>query len=106
MAAAAATVLGEELCLIAVGVFLIVRACIIWGGFQILLEEGDYSRVEKSDAKKMAPISGIYWSLVTAIFLGYSFFTNHWDRSWIIWPVAGVAYGVIYGIMRAMKRKG
>ena len=94
------------LCLIAVGVFLIVRACIIWGGFQILLEEGDYSRVEKSDAKKMAPISGIYWSLVTAIFLGYSFFTNHWDRSWIIWPVAGVAYGVIYGIMRAMKRKG
>ena len=54
----------------------------------------------------MAPISGIYWSLVTAIFLGYSFYTDRWDRSWIIWPVAGVAYGVIYGILRAMKRKG
>ena len=39
------------LVLIAFGVLLIVRASIVWGSFQILLEEGDYSREAKDDQK-------------------------------------------------------
>lgn len=76
------------LLILAVGVRLIVKSSIIWGGYQKLLEEGDYTREEKS--KTGDGIMAIYWSVVTAIYLGYSFYTFDWERSWIIWPVAAV----------------
>ena len=92
------------LVLAAVGVMLIVRVSVVWGSYQMLLEEGSYTRKEKEETKKYGFIAGIYWCLVTAAFLAWSFTTNDWNRSWIIWPVAGVAYGAIYGIIRALHR--
>ncbi|MBQ6464708.1 MAG: helix-turn-helix transcriptional regulator [Oscillospiraceae bacterium] len=93
------------LAIVAVGVLLIVRASIVWGSFKQLLEEDDYSRRSKEEAKKFNWVSGSYWLLVTAIFLGWSFSTDSWDRSWIIWPVAGVLFGAIYAILTALNRK-
>ena len=90
---------------IASGVFLIVRSCIVWGSFQILLQEGDYSVQSKLESKMNAPIAGIYWGIVVALFLGYSFITNRWDRSWIIWPVAGVCYGVLAAVLKIARKK-
>ncbi len=95
------------LAIIAVGVLLIVRASIIWDSFRQLLEEDDYSREAKSVEKRYGWISGTYWMLVTAGYLAWSFITGCWDRSWIVWPIAGVLYGAIYGILRALnKREG
>ncbi len=96
---------GILLAMVAIGVFLIVRVGIIWGGFSQLLEEGDYSRSSKEDTRRLGWINGCYWMLVTAAFLAWSFITNSWDRSWIIWPVAGVAYGAIYAIFKAVRQK-
>ncbi len=93
------------LALVGVGVLLIVRSAILWGSYQILLEEGDYSREAKAAAIKAAPFNQIYWGLALAAYLGWSFITNAWDRTWIVWPVASVAYGAIYGITRALRRK-
>ena len=92
------------LLLAAIGVLLIVRASIVWGSYQMLLEEGSYSRQEKEDTKRYDFIAGIYWCLVTAGFLAWSFTTGNWDKTWIVWPIAGVAYGAVYGIIRALRR--
>ena len=96
--------IGAVLLLAAIGVLLIVRVSIVWGSYQMLLEEGSYSRKEKEETRKYGFIAGIYWCLVTAAFLAWSFIGKSWDRSWIIWPVAGVAYGAIYGIVRALHK--
>ena len=96
---------GALLALVAIGVMMIVRTGIIWGGFKALLEEGDYSRTEKRANKKIAPIASIYWLAVTAGFLAWSFITGAWDRSWIIWPIAGVAFGIVAGIARMLRDK-
>ena len=93
------------LALVAPGVLLIVRASIVWGGFQMLLEEGDYTREEKAAQKRVGRISAIYWPIVTAAYLALSFLTNAWDRTWIVWPVASVAYGAVYGILRALRQR-
>ncbi len=97
---------GALLILIALGVMMIVRTSIIWGGFKALLEEDDYSRTEKAANKKIAPIASIYWLLVTAGFLAWSFITMRWDRTWIVWPIAGVAFGIVAGVARMMRSKG
>ena len=96
--------LAAILALAAVGVLLIVRVSIVWGSYQMLLEEGDYSRGGKADAGKYGYVAGIYWALVTAAFLAWGFLGKSWDRCWIVWPVAGVAYGAVYGIVRALHK--
>ena len=92
------------LVLIAVGVMLIVRSAIIWDSYHVLLEEGDYTRDAKEDLKAHANLGKIYWLLVTAGYLAWSFITNGWERTWIVWPIAGVAYGAVFAIAKALKR--
>ncbi|MBQ6261465.1 MAG: helix-turn-helix transcriptional regulator [Firmicutes bacterium] len=93
------------LAMIALGVLLIVRSSIIWGSYQVLLEEGDYSRENKDDERRFGSLSGIYWTLVTAGYLAWSFITFRWHQTWIVWPIAGVLYGAVIGIAKALTRK-
>ena len=90
---------------VAVGVFLIVKTNIIWDSMNMLLEQGEYQREKKMDEHKNETVGQIYWCLVTAIYLGYSFITRRWDISWIVWPVAGVGYGAVCGIVNSFRTK-
>ena len=99
---AAAAVL---LCLVGAGVFLIVRAAIRHGSYDVLLEEGDHSRESKALQERMRGVSAIYWGLVTAGYLAWSFISMRWDRTWIVWPVAAVLYGAVIGVWSTVKKK-
>ncbi len=90
---------------VSIGALLIVRSSIIWGSYQQLLEEGDYTREAKAETRKFGWISGSYWLLVTAGYLAWSFITGKWHQTWIVWPIAGVAYGAFYEIAKALRRK-
>lgn len=63
----------------------------------VLLQEGDYSIKRKSN-KTYQIVSQVYWCVIVAIYLGYSFITGKWHMSWIIWPVSGVLFGAIKAI--------
>ncbi len=89
------------LALIAVGVYNIVLTSVPWEGYRMLLEQGDYTRAMKRSNRKY---SGIYWGIVTAGYLAVSFITNRWDRTWIVWPVAGVLYGVLSEIGKLREK--
>ena len=102
--AAYAIAVGALLAIVAVGCLLIVRTCMIWTSYQALLQEGDYSVSRKEDNKKFEPIAAIYWGTATALYLALSFITSAWDKTWIIWPVAGVAYGVVLAIIRETRK--
>ncbi len=93
--------------LIASGTFLIVRTGIISAGFNKLLEEEEYKREKKAHDHDefTGAVQGIFWLLVTAGFLGYSFITGDWGRSWIVWPIAGVISGAIAIVTSMMHRK-
>ena len=80
------------LVLAAIGVYTLLKASIPWEAYRILLELGDYTRARKRNTSRYG---GIYWSVVVAMYLAVSFLTNRWDMTWIIWPVAGVLYGVV-----------
>lgn len=93
------------LCLVAVGTFLLVKTGMIYESFQKLLEEGGYTRMEKKHKKRDEIVAGIYWCCVTAVYLGWSFYTMSWDQTWIIWPCAGALYGAVCGIAALVGRK-
>lgn len=91
--------------IVAVAVLMFVNVGVKWASMQKLLQEGDYTREKKKASSLTGAIATIYWLLTTAIFLGYSFITDDWGRSWIVWPVAGVLYGAIAVICRLIEAK-
>ena len=59
----------------------------------------------KLENKKNDVLSGIYWCLVTAIYLARSFLTGAWGRTWIIWPVAGVLFAAVIGMANVRRER-
>ena len=92
------------LTVVAVGVLLIVHSSIVWGGYQVLLQEGDYTAEHKLENKKNEHVAEIYWGLAVAIYLAVSFITGAWYKTWIMWPIAGVTYGVVTAVARALRK--
>lgn len=88
----------------AVGVNLIVCSSCVNGSYQKLLQEGDYTPKKKEIDKRISVWSGVYWCIVTAIYLAISFYYDNWERSWIIWPVAAVLFAPVYGIAAAVAK--
>ena len=60
----------------------------------VLLQQGDYSVKTKSN-KTLQTISKVYWLVIVAVYLAYSFITQKWGISWIVWPIAGILYAII-----------
>ena len=90
---------------VAFGVRLLVRSGTVWGGFERLLEEGEYTREEKKKQPLISKISQVYWTLALAGYLAYSFITNGWDRSWIVWPVAAVLFPAVTALILLFSKK-
>ena len=88
------------LIIVAVGVNMIIRVSIVKSSYDILLQEGEFSKEEKRAKRKLDPFAGIYWCLATAIYLGWSFWTMKWHFTWIVWPVAGVLFAAVSGVIR------
>lgn len=93
------------LALVAIGTYFIVRSAAKMNAMNQLLEEEDYTRQKKHENKKMSGPVMVYWLIATAIYLAWSFTTNDWDRTWIIWPVVGVLFPAFYAIVSGIRKK-
>lgn len=108
---------SEMIYVLAVGLLLFLVACgcyaFVCGGvyqaaIEKLLEEGDYTRKRKAKSHIKGAVSTIYWLVVTAAYLFYSFgpFGNgNQEYSWFIWPVAGVLFGALTVLINTMSSK-
>ncbi|MGN0538179.1 MAG: helix-turn-helix domain-containing protein [Acutalibacteraceae bacterium] len=81
-----------------IGVILFIIAGVRQASTQKLLKEGEYAIKEKDKNKIKETIGLVYWLAATAIFLAWSFITNDWRSSWIVWPIAGVIFAAVMAI--------
>ena len=91
---------GILLIIVSIGVNILTRTGMIKSSYDTLVQEGEYTKEEKHLKKKTDDFSGAYWCLVVVIYLGWSFSTNNWKMTWIVWPVAGVLYAAVLGIVK------
>ena len=89
-----------------IGVNLLVRVGMVKSSYDTLLQEGEYTKEEKLFKKKTDTFSGVYWCLTTAIYLAWSFWTMSWDITWIVWPVAGVLFAALLGVVKMVLKNG
>ena len=93
------------LAVVACAVWLFVRGGCIQGSFDKLLQEGDYTAEKKAANRVLGVFQGAYWCVATAIYLFISFTRNNWESSWILWPVAGVLFAAVFGILETLVKK-
>lgn len=101
-----AAIFGVDLCLILVacGVFLLVKSSTIAGSFHRLLEAEDYTREKKLRYRQSEPLRRLYWCLAVAVYLVWSFLTNAWHITWILWPCAALLFAALQGLLAALKK--
>lgn len=93
--------LSVMLLIIALAVYFFIIVNSEKGAYQRILQEGDFDLKKKSDY--VDTISSIYWCTVTAVYLGWSFTTGKWGSSWLIWPVTGVIWAALEGVLRLVR---
>lgn len=75
-----------------VGAVLFVLVGVRRASMQKLLKEGGYARRDKGGNRTKAAVSTVFWLVVTAVYLVWSFVTDDWDITWVVWPVAGILF--------------
>ncbi len=93
------------LAVIGVGVVFYITAGVRWASMERLLGEGEYSGRGKKRSKLSEAVSKVYWCVATAIFLGWSFWTNDWKTSWMVWPIAGVLFAAVMAVVSLLDRE-
>jgi len=78
-----------------IGVMFFVLAGVRWASMQRLLKEDEFSEKGKRKSKINEAIRTAYWLIATAVYLGWSFLTDDWHITWVVWPIAGVLFGVV-----------
>ncbi len=95
------------LVLAGVGGAVLVSGGVYWVAMDRLLEEDDYARPRKRQNGVVGAVSGIYWLVVTAAYLLWTF-GPWWDAqpqdTWILWAVAGVLYGAVMALVRGIRK--
>lgn len=90
---------------IAVAVNIFVRVGTVQESYTKLLQIDDYTPENKTVSKKIAFFPPAYWLIVTAIYLALSLSSNYWDKTWIIWPIAGILFVAFYLILKAIVER-
>ncbi len=90
------------LTLIAIAVFLFVRAGISMDCYKELLQEDEYSKEKKED-KLIGAVASIVWPLTTAGYLLWSFLSGDWHITWIVWPVMGILFGAFSAVTSIIR---
>lgn len=78
---------------IGAAIFIIVG--VRWASMQKLLREGEFSLRSKRTSRVKEAVGTAYWLTATAVYLGWSFLTNAWDTTWVVWPIAGILFAVV-----------
>ena len=99
------------LVLVACGVFQFVWSGMINGSYDKLIQSGEYAQENKQVEKRISWFPGVYWCVIVAVYLGYSFYQmmirdsrTVWGSSWIIFPVAGVLFAALKQLLKTIVR--
>lgn len=98
--------LAVMMAIVSAGVFLLIMAGVRHAAMRKLLGDPEYvyNYKDKKNVVRSA-VSTVYWLLTTAIYLGWSFDTNDWENTWIVWVIAGVLFGAVMAIFNVFAAK-
>lgn len=87
--------LAVTMLLAGVGAVCFIISGVRFASMQKLLKEGEFAPQEKKKSRIKETVGTAYWLTATAVYLGWSFRTNAWESTWLVWPIAGVLFAAV-----------
>lgn len=87
------------------GVYLLIPKGLEKSAFDTLLRENSASPREREREKTEDAVGAVYWPVVIAVYLGWSFWTGKWGVTWVVWPVAALLFAAVVSAVHAARRK-
>lgn len=84
--------------MIAIGVGIIAPTDAKFDAYNWILQEGDTQTNKSKHSKRAEKLAAFYWPLLTALSLGWSFWTRDWGITWLVWPVGAVLFAALVGL--------
>ena len=78
-----------------IGVMFFIVTGVRWASMQRLLKEGEFSDKENRESRVSEVIRAAYWLIAAAVYLGWSFLSNDWHITWVVWPIAGILFPLL-----------
>ncbi len=91
--------------IIGVAVMLYITGTVRSRSMHRLIKVVEFSDDGRKKDTLNSKTSVVYWLIITAIYLIWSFATNDWSRTWTVWPVSGVLFPVFLIICNFIASK-
>lgn len=72
---------------------------------QKLLQEGDFTPKAKKRNAVTESVGAAYWSILTILYLAWSFLSNAWHITWLIYAAGGVLFPIVIAVCNAFADK-
>lgn len=96
---------SATLFLISIAVGLFVWGGVQWASMERLLREGEFAPEKHKESALEETVATVYWLLITAGYLIWSFLADSWGISWIVWPIGGIIFAAIREIFHYLEKK-
>ena len=100
-----AVALGLLMIIAGIGAGMFIVAGTQNASMQKLLREGEFTEKEKNRTGIREAVGFCYWGILTAIFLAWSFLTNQWHISWLVYAIGGVLFPIVMCICNIIADK-
>lgn len=88
------------LIIVAIAVNKFVKLGLIREGYMQLLKQEEFTPSNRKKAELEDRVGGIYWPVIVAIYLIWSFAGDAWSKSWLIFPIAGLIFAAIINALK------
>lgn len=85
--------------IIGASVYYIIPTVFEHNVYNQIIGKGDYSPKKRYETRRIEKLGAFFWPLVTAVYIGWSLWTMDWHLTWIVWPVAGIAFAAFIGLI-------
>jgi len=83
------------LIVVGIGTSIFIIVGVQNASLQKLLQEGEFTQKEKKRTSIKEVVEFAYWGVLTAIFLTWSFLTNDWHISWLVYAIGGILFPIV-----------
>ena len=90
------------LLMIAAGIYIVAPVSAKYDAYNHILKDSCLETEKSKRTKRAEKLGAFYWPLLTAIYLGWSLWTMDWGVTWIVWPVSGVLFVALIGLMELL----
>ena len=100
-----AAMLGVTMVIVGIGVMLFITVGTQHASMQKLLLEGEYTEDEKKKNRMCEAANTVYWCVLVAIYLAWSFLADSWHISWIVFAVGGALSPLVEVVCSRLSAK-